>query len=193
MEFQVGYIKTLFQQDQYPRPMEDLRYPIGKFSYDENAGSKTIDEWIADIDRLPDRLNRAVLNLSEEQLKTPYREGGWTVSQVVHHLADSHMNALIRVKQLLVEEEPHIMDYNEKAWAEMRDNDLPIEYSLAIIRGIHKRWVRILEFTEKDEWEKILYHPENGAMSLKLLTAHYAWHGNHHLAHITTLKERKNW
>jgi len=173
--------------------MDHLRYPIGKFKYDEDAGSKAIDGWISDIGHLPNRLARAVDDLSEDQLNTPYRKEGWTVRQVVHHLADSHMNALIRVKLLLTEEEPAIKAYNEKAWAKLRDNDLPIEYSLGIIRGVHKRWVRVLEFAEDTDWEKILHHPENGLMSLKLLTAHYAWHGNHHLAHITTLKERKNW
>lgn len=173
--------------------MDHLRYPIGKFEYDESAGSKTIDGWISDIGHLPDRLERAVTDLNEEQLNTPYREDGWTVRQVVHHLADSHMNALIRVKLLLTEEEPTIKPYDEKAWAKLRDNELPIEESLNIIRGIHKRWVRVLHFAEDSDWKKILHHPENGPMSLKLLTSHYAWHGNHHLAHITTLKERKNW
>jgi hypothetical protein len=173
--------------------MNDLRYPVGKFKYDENADAKAIDGWIADIDRLPDRLNNAVNGLTEEQLDTPYREDGWTLRQVVHHLADSHMNALIRVKLLLTEYEPTINPFDEQKWAELRDNDLPIEESLVIIRGVHKRWVRVLEFTSDNDWDKILHHPENGPMSLKLLTAHYAWHGNHHLAHITTLKERKNW
>lgn len=173
--------------------MEKLKYPIGKFEYDESSGSKEINEWIADIDRLPDRLAKAVVELSEKQLNTPYREGGWTVRQVVHHLADSHMNALIRVKLLLTEKEPAITAYSEKEWAKLRDNDLPIEVSLDIIQGVHKRWVRVLEFVADDDWSKTLNHPENGIMDLKLITAHYAWHGNHHLAHITTLKERKNW
>lgn len=173
--------------------MEKLRYPIGKFNYDKSAGSREVNEWISDIDRLPDRLENAVINLSEEQLNTPYREEGWTVRQVVHHLADSHINAFIRVKLLLTENDPDITAYDEKKWAELRDNELPIEVSLNILRGVHKRWVRVLEFVSEDEWQKTLNHPENGVMDLKLLTAHYAWHGNHHLAHITTLKERKNW
>lgn len=173
--------------------MDQLRYPIGKFKYDQTSGSREITEWMSDIDRLPDRLENAVLGLSEDQVKTRYREGGWTVKQVVHHLADSHMNAIIRVKLLLTEENPEIKAYDEKSWSELRDNDLPIEVSLNIIRGVHKRWVRVLEFVSKEDWDKTLRHPENGEMSLKLLTAHYAWHGNHHLAHITTLKERKNW
>lgn len=173
--------------------MEKLKYPIGKFEHDENAGAKEINGWIADIDRLPDRLTNAVIGLSEEQLNTSYREGGWTLRQVVHHIADSHMNGLIRVKLLLTEDQPEINAYNEKAWAKLRDNDLPIEVSLNMIRGIHKRWVRVLEFVTQDEWERTLVHPENGEMNLKLLTGHYAWHGNHHLAHITTLIERKKW
>lgn len=190
---QYFYICTSFVKAQYSKTMEKLRYPIGKFNYDESSGPKEINEWIADIDRLPDRLENTVINLSEEQLNTPYREGGWTVQQVVHHLADSHINAFIRVKLLLTENEPDITAYNEKKWSELRDNELPIEVSLNIIRGVHKRWVRILEFVSEDEWHKTLKHPENGVMDLKLLTAHYAWHGNHHLAHITTLKERMNW
>lgn len=173
--------------------MEDLQYPIGKFTYDESAGPKEIDEWIADIDRLPDRLIHGVIDLSEEQLNTPYREGGWTVRQVVHHLADSHMHGLTRTKFLLTEEEPSIKAYDEKAWAKLRDNDLPIGTSLNILKGIHKRWVRLLQFVKDEQWNQSLRHPEKGSMDLKLLTAHYAWHGNHHLAHITTLKERKNW
>lgn len=173
--------------------MEKQRHPIGKFEYDKSSGSKEINEWIADIDRLPDRLSKAVLGLSEKQLNTSYREDGWTVRQVVHHLADSHMNALIRVKLLLTETEPKVTAYDEKEWAKLRDNDLPIEVSLDILRGVHKRWVRVLEFVSDDDWNKTLNHPENGIMDLKLLTAHYAWHGNHHLAHITNLKDRKNW
>lgn len=173
--------------------MDKLRYPIGKFEYDQSSGSREINVWISDIDRLPDRLENAVTGLSEEQLETRYREGGWTVKQVVHHLADSHMNAIIRVKLLLTEEKPEIKAYDEKSWAKLRDNDLPIEISLNIIRGVHKRWVRVLEFVSDGDWKKTLRHPEKGEMSLKMLTAHYAWHGNHHLAHITTLKERENW
>lgn len=173
--------------------MDKLKYPIGKFEYDRTSGSREITEWISDIDRLPDRLESAVIDLSEEQLNTPYRKDGWTVKQVVHHLADSHMNAIIRVKLLLTEDDPEIKAYNEKSCAKLRDNELPIEVSLNIIRGVHKRWVRVLEFATDDEWEKTLRHPEKGEMNLKLLTAHYAWHGNHHLAHITTLKERQNW
>jgi uncharacterized damage-inducible protein DinB len=173
--------------------MEKLKYPIGNFKYKKDSGAKEINEWIADIDRLPDRLENAVINLSEEQLSTRYREGGWTVQQVVHHLGDSHMNALIRVKLLLTETEPKVTAYDENEWAKLRDNDLPIEVSLDIVRGVHKRWVRVLEFVADEDWNKTLEHPEKGIMNLKLLTAHYAWHGNHHLAHITTLKERKNW
>jgi len=173
--------------------MDKLKYPIGTFSYEESASKKQINEWIAEIDRLPDSLTKAVISLSEQQLDTAYRENGWTLRQVVHHIADSHMNALLRTKLLLTEEEPVITPYDEKKWALLRDNDLPIEASLNIIKGIHKRWVRILEFVKEEEWQKQLNHPENGLMSLKKITAMYAWHGNHHLAHITNLKDRKNW
>ncbi|MDZ7716483.1 MAG: putative metal-dependent hydrolase [Balneolaceae bacterium] len=173
--------------------IEKLRYPIGTFSFDESAGSQQIDEWISDIDRLPESLAKAVTSLSEDQLNTPYREGGWTIRQVVHHLADSHMNALIRTKLLLTEDKPTIKPFDEQLWAKLRDNELPVEASLNIIQGVHRRWVRVLEFVEKEEWDKPLHHPENGDMTLKHLTAMYAWHGNHHLAHITNLKDQKNW
>ena len=173
--------------------MEELRYPIGRFSFDESAGSKQVDEWISDIDRLPESLTKAVISLTEEQLDTPYREDGWTIRQVVHHLADSHANALIRTKLLLTEDKPTIKPYDEKLWAKLRDNDLPVQPSLSMIKGIHERWVRVLEFVDDEDWNKQLYHPENGDMTLKHVTAQYAWHGNHHLAHITNLKDRKNW
>lgn len=173
--------------------MDKLKYTIGKFEFDETAGSKEINEWIAGIDHLPDQLEHAVVGLSGQQLDTPYREGGWTIRQVVHHLGDSHMNAFIRTKLLLTESEPVITAYDEKKWARLRDSELPVETSLAILKGLHKRWVRILEFVSQEEWEKKLNHPEKGLISLKRITALYAWHGNHHLAHITTLKERRNW
>lgn len=172
---------------------DSLRYPIGKFSYDAAAGMKQINEWIADIERLPDQLVKAVIDLTEQQLNTPYREKGWTLRQVVHHLADSHLNALIRTKLLLTEDEPLIKPYDEKKWATLRDNELPAEVSLNILKGLHSRWVRILKFTGGEDWDRVLNHPENGQMSLKRITALYAWHGKHHLAHITSLKERKNW
>ena len=173
--------------------MDPIKYPIGTFSFDPSAGRKEINEWIADIDRLPDRVAVAVADLDDQQLDTPYREDGWTIRQVVHHLADSHMNALIRTKLLLTEDKPTIKPFNEDSWAELRDNDLPVQPSLDILSGVHRRWVRLLELAGKDTWNRELNHPESGSMSLKHLTALYAWHGNHHLAHITTLKDRKNW
>lgn len=173
--------------------MDQLKYPIGKFEYNDPSDEKQFAVWIDDIETLPIRLINSIISLSGEQLNTPYRKGGWTIRQVIHHLADSHLNAFIRTKLLLTEDEPTIKPYDEKTWAKLTDNDLSIEPSLQIIKGVHNRWAHVLKNIDSADWDCILNHPENGSMNLKNLTAMYAWHGNHHLAHITSLKERKNW
>lgn len=170
-----------------------LKYPIGTFSFEKNTDHQQKKNWIVDIDTLPIRLVNAIINLSGDQLNMPYRKNGWTVRQVIHHLADSHANAIIRTKLLLTEDNPTIKPFSEKTWAELEDNKLSVEPSLQIIKGVHKRWAYLLSSVEEKDWNKTLNHPENGTMSLANLTAMYAWHGNHHLAHITTLKARKNW
>jgi uncharacterized damage-inducible protein DinB len=173
--------------------VEKLKYPIGKFQFEESPNHKVLTQWIDDIASLPIRLIDSIIRLSGEQLNTPYRKNGWTVRQVIHHIADSHANAIIRTKLLLTEDEPTIKPFSEKKWSELNDNELSIEPSLQIIKGVHKRWAHLLKNINADDWERTLNHPEAGKMNLKELTGMYAWHGNHHLAHITSLKERKNW
>lgn len=173
--------------------MEKLKYPIGKFSFQEEDDITQPNKWIDAIDSLPIRLINSIICLSGEQLNTAYRENGWTIRQVIHHIADSHANAIIRTKLLLTEDEPTIKPFDEKPWAKLADNNLSIEPSLQIIKGVHKRWAYLLKNINDADWNRCLNHPEAGKMSLRKLTALYAWHGNHHLAHINALKERKNW
>lgn len=173
---------------------EELRYPTGRFSYSESElNPETIQSWIDAIEGLPSRLEKALEGMSRKQLDTPYREGGWSVRRLVHHLADSHINAFIRSRFLLTEEVPTIMPYDQDAWAKLADSDLPVDASLDILRGMHQRWAHLLKSLDEADWKKELNHPDNGIMSMAKLTAMYAWHSNHHLAHITKLKERKGW
>lgn len=174
---------------------EQLSYPIGKFSFNKDAGQKEIDQWISEIEKLPVYLKTAVKGLSDVQLNTPYRDGGWTVRQVVHHLADSHMNAYIRFKLALTEDKPTIKPYLEKLWAEMEDSaKLPIDVSLAIIVPLHERMTYVLKTIKGDQFDRTVFHPESKReMSVKFLIALYAWHSKHHVAHITELRKRMNW
>lgn len=171
----------------------DLRYPIG--DYEPQPFSEELKaEWIAAIRFLPSAVEAALSNLDEAQLETPYRDGGWSLKQVVHHLADSHSNALIRFKLGLTEENPTIKPYNEKRWAELADNDLPVNISITLLHALHHRWVSLLESVSNAEWERTVVHPEhNKTLSLWWLLGSYAWHGRHHTAHITSLRERRNW
>lgn len=174
--------------------MEDLRYPIGKFEPRPFTVAQ-LEEWILDIKYLPNLLENAVLNLDEHQLETPYRPDGWTVKQVVHHVADSHMNAYIRFKLGLTEFNPVIKPYDEAAWALLSDtNNLPINLSLTLLFALHTRWVEVLKHISKAEWEKTVYHPEQKKeITLWNLLGLYSWHGRHHTMHITNLRERDNW
>jgi hypothetical protein len=175
--------------------MEDLRYPIGKF--DRSRGPNTPEErkkLIDTIAEVPERLKQAVTGLNGKQLDTPYREGGWTVRQVTHHLADSHMNAYVRYKLALTEDNPTIKPYNQSAWAELADSRVtPIDVSLALVDNLHARWVVLLRSLKPEHWERKLTHPEAGLMSLDLMLGTYAWHGRHHVAHITELRKRSQW
>lgn len=171
-----------------------LSYPIGKFSFKADADSKDIANWISDIAQLPADLKNAVKGLNDAQLDTPYRNGGWTVRQVVHHLADSHMNAYIRFKLALTEDKPTIKPYLEKLWAEMDDSKLPIDLSLSILAPLHERMICILKTIKDDQFERLVFHPESKRdMSVKFLVGLYAWHGKHHCAHITELRKRNSW
>ncbi|WP_342566149.1 YfiT family bacillithiol transferase [Paenibacillus sp. FSL R7-0345] len=171
----------------------DLRYPIGTFEFTGEITDSVTAEWIKEIEELPERLREAVKDLNDEQLDTPYRPGGWTVRQVIHHVADSHMNALIRFKLALTEDKPVIKPYEEAKWAELPDYALPVEPSLLLIETLHKRWVTVLRELTPADLEKTFIHPESGTVSLGRNIGIYAWHGKHHLAHITSLCTRKGW
>jgi len=150
--------------------------------------------WIAEIAEAPAKLRAAVASLSEDQLDTPYREDGWTVRQVIHHVPDSHMNAYIRFKLALTESEPTIKPYEEAAWAELSDTrDTPVEVSLVLLDNLHDRWVRLLRSLTDADFAKQFRHPQFGTIPLDRNLALYAWHGKHHVAHITSLRERKGW
>jgi uncharacterized damage-inducible protein DinB len=174
--------------------MPDLRYPIGPFSPDSNPTPELRAKHIEEISALPKRFRQAITGLSKEQFDTPYREGGWTVKQVVHHVPDSHLNAYIRCKLALTENVPTIKAYNEDAWAKLKDSELtPIEVSLALLESIHNRWVTLLRSLQPDDFQRKFNHPEAGVMTLDRLVNLYDWHGRHHTAHITTLRERMRW
>ncbi len=172
----------------------DLQYPIGKFKWEENLSDERRREMIAQIEETPAKLREAVKGLSAEQVETPYREGGWTVRQVVHHLADSHMNAYIRFKLALTEDEPTIKTYEQERWAETVDaRTAPLEVSLALIEALHHRWVMFLKSLSAADFVRKFNHPEMGPLTVEKLLGIYAWHGRHHVAHIRGLRERMKW
>jgi hypothetical protein len=172
----------------------DYRYPIGKYEPKEFSEAQK-EEWLNAIELLPQELKKAIDGLDETQLKTPYREGGWTVIQLVHHIADSHANAYIRFKLGLTEENPTIKPYEEKEWALLPDNDLvPISVSITLLEALHTRWSVVLKHITNEQWNRTVVHPEHGKqMTLWFLLGMYAWHSKHHVAHITSLRERNNW
>jgi hypothetical protein len=171
--------------------LEDLRYPIGRF--DAAVIASTRAEQIETLQLLPLLLRGAVYDLSDAQLDTPYREGGWSVRQLVHHVADSHANAYIRFKLALTEDTPTIKPYDEGAWALLPDSRLPIDPSLAIVDGVHARLVVLLESLSEASLQRTFRHPERGPMTIERNLALYDWHSRHHLAHITTLRHRMGW
>jgi hypothetical protein len=174
--------------------MEDLRYPIGTFKNPANPSLDDIHHAIDRIAECPRGLRAAVAGLSDAQLDTPYRDGGWTARQVVHHVPDSHMNAYIRSKLCVDENHPRITAYNEAHWANFADaQKTPIPPSLAILENLHERWVVFLRSLPESAFKRTLDHPENGAMTLAHVVFMYAWHGEHHTAHITSLRDRKGW
>lgn len=173
--------------------MSDLRYPVGKFAWPETISGHDLDAAIAEIAALPGQMRAAVKGLSAEQLDTPYREGGWTIRQVVHHVPDSHMNCYVRFKLALTENEPVIKPYDEAAWARLPDSQAAIEPSLALLEALHARWVLLMRGMSGDAWNLRFTHPERGPMRLDVTAALYAWHSRHHLAHIMRLRERNAW
>lgn len=172
----------------------DPRYPIGKYE-PKPYSEEQKQAWLLDLQFLPEALERAITNLDEAQLDTPYREGGWTVRQLVHHVADSHMNAYIRFKLGITEDKPTIKPYEEQEWALLADNQsVPINVSLTLLHALHIRWVATIKNLREADWNRLVVHPAaNREMSLWFLLGLYAWHGNHHVAHVTTLRENKQW
>lgn len=173
--------------------MNDLRYPIGYFNTQIGISDILIENWINVIEMTPSLLRNAVKGLNDEQLDTPYRPGGWTVRQVVHHLPDSHLNSYVRFKLALTEDTPTIKPYMEDKWAELPDSKLPVEISLKLLEGLHNRWVNLLRSLGPDDLGKTFLHPDSGEISLGLNIGLYAWHCQHHLAHINSLRERQGW
>jgi hypothetical protein len=173
----------------------DLRYPTGKFKAPAPGSTSPADRAarIAAIKALPANLRKAVRGLSDAQLDTPYRPGGWTVRQVVHHVGDSHMNALIRVKLALTEDNPTVKPYDEAEWAKLADVKLPIEISLTLLDSVHARWAVILETITPADCARPFTHPEAGKHDIDWLLAQYAWHGKHHTAHVMGIREREGW
>jgi hypothetical protein len=173
----------------------ELRYPVGKFDFDAPINDADYPKLITAIAEAPVALRSAVAGLTRDQLETRYRPGGWTVKQVVHHVPDSHLNAYTRFKLALTENEPTIKTYDEAAWAELPDSrKVPMEVSLDLLDALHLRWVALLRSMDTADFNRGLRHPEHGrVLTLRLMLGLYAWHGRHHVAHITSLKKRESW
>jgi hypothetical protein len=173
----------------------DLRHPIGNFVRPATLTQREREEAMKKIAELPKNLRAAVAGLAESQLDTPYRDGGWTARQTIHHVADSHMQAVGRVRLALTEDWPTIVAYRENVWAELEDaRTLPVDVSLQLVDSLHTRWVALLRSLKESDWSKRGYkHPESGNQSIEQVAALYAWHGRHHTAHITSLRERMGW
>jgi cell wall-associated NlpC family hydrolase len=172
----------------------DLRYPIGKFIAPASHTPESRAKMIGEIAAAPGALRAAVKGLSEKQLETPYREGGWTVRQVAHHIADSHMNASVRLRLALTEDNPTVKPYNETLWAELSDSKtVPVDVSLALVDALHARWVVLLKSMTPAQWARTYSHPEYGKVTMEWVLAQYSWHGKHHVAQITGLRERNGW
>ncbi|MGE5702914.1 MAG: YfiT family bacillithiol transferase [Clostridia bacterium] len=174
--------------------MTDLRYPIGRFHHEGEVTVEQLQAAIQEITALPELLYKAVHGLTPDQMETPYRPGGWTLGQVVHHLADSHMNSMIRFKLALTEDEPTIKPYAEDKWALLPDSKTAnVELSLQLLPSLHARWVLLLQSLSPAQLSRTFHHPDSGKVRLDVNILIYAWHGRHHLAHITSLRERMGW
>jgi DinB family protein len=174
--------------------MTDPRYPIGKPEREAQLSEEKRRKLIDQIEEAPALLRAAVEGLTPEQLDTPYREGGWTVRQLAHHVPDSHLNAYIRFKLALTEDAPAIKTYEEALWAELEDSrSVPVEVSLALLENLHRRWVALLRSLSAADFERPLRHPDWGLINLNQLLGIYSWHGRHHAAHVTALREREGW
>jgi hypothetical protein len=172
---------------------DSLRFPVGRFKAPAASTAETRSAQIETLRRLPERLRAAVSGLSEAQIDTPYREGGWTVRQVVHHIADSHANSYIRFKLALTEDWPTVKPYDEAAWARLTDYTTPIDGPLVFIDALHSRWVGLLSALTDVEFARGYNHPESGRQTLEFALGVYEWHSRHHVAHITALRQRMGW
>jgi hypothetical protein len=174
--------------------MSDLAYPISRFQRPDSLTDAQRRAAIDSIAGTPERFRAAVTGLDQRQLDTPYRPGGWTVRQVIHHVPDSHMNAMTRFKLALTEEHPSVKSYDEAAWANLEDaRSTPVETSLTLLDVLHDRWVRVLRAMRPTDFARTLHHPESGTLSLDQMLALYDWHGRHHTAHVTNLRTRNGW
>jgi uncharacterized damage-inducible protein DinB len=174
--------------------MPDLRYPIGKFNYHGPLTDEQRQVSLDEIAHAPANMRAAVEGLSEKQFDTPYRPDGWTVRQVVHHVPDSHINAYVRFKLALTEDDPPIKPYAEDRWAQLADTQAtPVQVSLALLDSLHDRWTRLLRSLQPEDWKRTFRHPELGSVTLEKNLSLYAWHGRHHVAHVTALRERSGW
>jgi uncharacterized damage-inducible protein DinB len=174
--------------------MSDLRYPIGPLEIADEVGEERRQVLIRQIAETPANLSNAVRGLTPEQLDTPYRPLGWTVRQVVHHLADSHINWYVRTRLVLTEEHPVVKPYDQVLWAELADaRSGPVEPSLALLETLHQRWTSLLESLSPADWSRTMSHPERGELTLAATLSMHAWHGRHHVAQITTLRKRAGW
>jgi uncharacterized damage-inducible protein DinB len=172
----------------------DDRFPVGRYERPGALGDEERRALIAQVAETPARLADAIGGWPDERLDTPYRDGGWTVRQVVHHLPDSHLNAYVRMKLALTEQEPAVKTYDEAAWADLPDSrDTPVAVSQALLDALHRRWVALMQAMTPEQWRRTIRHPEWGAMNMEELLALYAWHGRHHVAHVTRLAERMGW
>lgn len=167
------------------------QYPIGKSSFSETYSSDDLEQWIDDIALLPERIRNEIYGYSDDILLTPYREDGWTVREVITHLLDSHINALTRLKFALTEDNPTILPYDQNAWVEIETQfEIPLELTLQMLEDIHEKMVRIYQSLDDDQWKRTYINPESGSFSLARSAAHYAWHSNHHLAHIRLVTQK---
>ncbi len=175
--------------------LEHLKYPIGKFNAKAFSSDTDLNQAIEDIAGLPVEFEKAINSLSNEQLDTPYRPGGWTIKQLVHHVVDSHINAYVRMKIALTEKDPTIRPYEEGEWAKLEDTaTTPVKISLDMLSLLHKRWVNLIRSLDSTQLTKKYYHPgDKEWVNLKTMIGMYAWHGNHHLAHVTELIKREGW
>jgi uncharacterized damage-inducible protein DinB len=175
-------------------PAADARYPIGRWSRPETITPAALQDALLELAELPQNLRSAVADLDARQLATRYREGGWTVQQLVHHVADSHANCYVRIKLALTEDAPVIKPYDEVAWANLYDSEsAPVEWSLDLLEALHARLLMLLRSLNGEQWARTFVHPEHGAMRLDTVASLYAWHSRHHVAHVTALRAAKGW